>query len=246
MFNFNNIDFSALPIKIVDIKRPLIAPQRISSSSIEGKAEEVFHRKTSQSYNIDVEFYFFSDTGLTLRSDIRDLAGMLDTSAPAKLIFKDEPDKFIYAIVEETDIERKGRYAICNVSFKCLDPHWYALIDDVFTYTTGGAKSFTRKGNAESYPIIEIEGTSGAYTVSANGSSMKYSGSLSAGEKLVVDSALLTAYILQTNGEKRSVLTMLDKLDFPVLNKGKNDFTITASGGATLSKCKLSCNSRWK
>jgi predicted phage tail component-like protein len=250
MFNFNGIDFSNKNIKVVEIQRPLIAPQKISTTSIEGKAEEVFHRRVSASYNIDVEFYLFSATGLTLISDIRDLAGDLDTSGPAVLKFNDEPDKYVKAIVEETEIEKKGRYAIITVSFKVLDPYWYALSDDVFTYTTVGAKSFSRKGNAESFPLIEVEGTSsasGSFTVTANGLSVKYTGALVAGEKLVLDSALLTSYILKTDGvTKVSTLNKLDNLDFPVLRKGQNDFSITVAGGASLTKCKVTCNSRWK
>lgn len=249
MFNFNSIDFSILNTKVVKIGRPLIAPQRISTTTIEGKAEEIFHRRTSSSYNIDVEFYLFSANGLALLSDIRELAGMLDSENPAKLIFNDEPDKFLMALVESTDIERKGRYASCTVSFKVLDPYLYAIVDDIHTYTTTGSKALVRKGNAESYPMVEIEGTSSAggfYTIGANGSQMKYTGALVVGEKLVFDSALLTAYILTVGGVKKSVMNNLLTLDFPVLTKGNNTFTIGMGNGATLTKCKLTCNSRWK
>lgn len=247
MFNFNNIDFSTLKAKVVKIERPLIAPQKISSTNIEGRAAEVFHRKVSSSYNVDVEFYLFSSTGMTLISDIRTLAGMLDTEAPAKLIFNDEPDKYLMAIVEETEIEKKGRYAIIKVSFKILDPYSYAVTDDVYTYTTAGSKSITRKGNAESYPLITIEGlnSAGYIEIGNNGSTMRFSGSLLATQKLVIDSNLLTAYILKTDGTKVSVLNKLDKLDFPILGKGANTFKIAVSG-ATLTSCTMTCNSRWK
>lgn len=248
MFIFNNIDFSNWNIRMVNIDRPIIAPQKISSSSMAGKAEEVFNGKVSSSYNIELEFYLFSDTGLSLISDLRDFAGDLDTDAPAKLIFADEPDKYIMAIVEETDIEKKGRYAIVNVSFKILDPYWYAVTDDVFTYTTTGAKTFTRKGKADSFPIVKIKGTSsaGSFTVATNGNTMKYTGALASTETLVIDSNLLTAYILKADGTKTSVLNKLSTLDFPVLKRGQNTFTISVAGGATLSSCEITCNSRWK
>ena len=113
-----------------------------ATTSIEGKSAEVFHRKNSASYNIEIEFYVFSANGLQSLADIRDIAGMLDTQTPEQLIFKDEPDKYVMAILEETEIERKGRYAICTASFKVLDPYWYAIEDDVFNYTTPGAKLY--------------------------------------------------------------------------------------------------------
>lgn len=245
MFIFNSIDFSNR-VKVSDVRRPLLAPQRIASTGIEGKSSEVFHRKNSESYNIDIEFYVFSSTGLQLLSDLRDIAGDLDTSKPAQLIFNDEPDKYVMAIVEDTNIEKNGRHAIVTVSFKILDPYWYAITDDVFNYTTVGAKAFTRKGNAPSNPLVEIEGNSGSYTIEANGSKMTFSGVLNAGEKLIIDSDLLTAYILKSDSSKVSVLNKLDVLDFPVLQKGDNDFTISVADGASLTNCKVVCNSRWK
>lgn len=251
MFNFNDIDFSGsgLDIRAVKINRPLIAPQKITTTAIEGKDAEVFHRRTSSSYNIDVEFYLFSSTGLQLLSDIRELGGMLDTLEPAKLIFNDESDKYYMAIVEDTEIDRKGRYAIITISFKILDPYVYAITDDTFTYPTTGTKAITRKGNAPSYPLITIKGnstTAGSFTIGANGSSMIYTGALYTGHKLVIDSTLMTAYTEDLAKKKTSVLNKLDVLDFPVLTKGDNNFTISVAGGATLTECVVKCNSRWK
>jgi predicted phage tail component-like protein len=250
MFTFNDIDFSTLNIKVSKIDRPLFAPQRLSTTSIEGKDEEIFHRKVSSSFNVEVEFYLFSNSGLALIADIRELAGMLDTSAPAKLIFHDESDKYVMAIVEETQIEKKNHYAIITVSFKVLDPYWYLLNETDIDYWSTGTKAIAREGNAQSYPVITIQATSsasGGIIVGANGSSMKYTGALLNGEKLIIDSALLTAYILKSDGvTKTSVLNKLDVLDFPVLNKGDNNFTIATSNGATLVKCTVKCNSRWK
>lgn len=248
MFIFNNIDFSNWDMRMVNIDRPIIAPQKISSSVMEGKAEEVFQRKVSSSYNIEVEFYLFSETGLSLISDLRDFAGDLDTDAPAKLIFADEPDKYVMAIVEETEVEKKGRYAIVKVSFKILDPYWYAVTDDVFTYTSTGAKTFTRKGKADSFPVIKIKGTSssGSFTITANGSTMKYTGALTSSQTLVIDSNLLTAYILKSDGTKTSVLNKLSTLDFPVLKRGQNTLTTSIGGDATFTSVEITCNSRWK
>lgn len=250
MFTFNNIDFSTLNIKVSKIDRPLFAPQKLSTTSIEGKDEEIFHKKVSSSFNIEVEFYLFSNSGLDLIADIRELAGMLDSSAPAQLIFHDESDKYVMAVVEETQVEKKNHYAIITVSFKVLDPYWYAVEDDVIDYWSTGTKPITRKGNAQSFPLITIQATSsasGGITVGANGSSMKYTGALLDGEKLVIDSTLLTAYILKADGvTKTSVLNKLNVLDFPVFDKGNNSFVIGTSNGATLIKCTVKCNNRWK
>lgn len=249
MFTFNGIDFSTKNIKVSEIKRPLIAPQKISTTSIEGKAGEIFNRKVSDIFNVDVDFYLFGATPMELIADIRELAGDLDSQVPAKLIFKDEPDKYVMAIVESTEIEKRGRHAIISISFRCSDPYWYAIQDDIFDYETVGAKAVVRKGNAESYPIIEIKGTSstsGKFGIGANGSMLNYTGSLTAGETLVIDSERLTAYTRNANGVVSSALSKLDVLDFPVLTKGDNNFVLSATNGANLTTCKLICNSRWK
>lgn len=253
MFTFNGIDFSKHIRGIVDIQRPLMAPQKIATTSIEGKAEEMFHRKTSATYNVDITFIISANSRIELLSKFRKIAGMLDTEAPAKLIFHDEPDKYVKVIYEDSDIEYRAnkRHADVTISFKVLDPYWYAITDDTETYFSSGVKPVVRQGNAESYPLIKIRSdvaVTGKMSIGANGSLMTYEGSLGANEWLVFDSALLTAYILATDGAtKKSILNRLDVLDFPILAKGDNDFTVTMPASVIGKfRCEIYCNSRWK
>lgn len=245
MFNFNGTNFSDI-IKVTKITRPIIAPQSLSTTSIEGRAGSKFHRKTSSSYTISVSFYLKEKTNL--RSQLRNLAYLLDTDKPAKLVFNDEPDKYIMAILSDnTEFEEVYKNGNGVINFYCPDPFWYAVNDDVFEVTTQDKYTFTRQGTSVSYPIYEIEGSGeGKYSINTNNVTMVATCSLKSGEKMIIDSEKLTAYILQEDGTKKSILMYLDKLDFPVLKPFSNEVTIKGLEGATVSKYKITCKSKWK
>jgi predicted phage tail component-like protein len=252
MFTFNGIDFTNL-VQVQDITRPLLAPQKLTTVSIEGRAGSIFFDKVADSYEIEISFSVKANSVAELRTAVRDLADKLDTDEPQQLIINDEIDKYTYAVLSG-DSEFSTLYTLGQgkIKFYVTDPFWYAVSDDIFTYTDTNSHTFSRQGNAVSYPTIEITGTSttGTYTFTNSGSntntSMKYTGALASGEKLIIDSENLTAYILKTNGTQVSVLNKLDNLDFPVLSKGNNTVRVLTGGGATLTNYKVTCNSRWK
>lgn len=245
MFTFNGINFSTL-VKVQEVKRPLLAPQAITTSSSTGVAGTKFIRKTPQAFNISVTFTIEQSSPSNLRSYIRDIADKLDTDKPAPLVFHDEYDKYIMAILaDESELEQLIKYGVCTVNFYCHDPYWYALEDDIIEFT-GEEHTFTRKGNAQSNPVFEITGTceeGGKITIEAGEQSMTFSGTLAQGETLIIDSELLTAKVIGT--ETRSAINDLNTLEFITLNKGGNTIKISTEN-ATVTKTKITCNSRWK
>ena len=248
MFTYNGIDFSQL-VKVQDVRRPILAPQKLSTVSIEGRHGSYFYRKVSDSVTIEIDIAVVADSPNELRTKIRDLAEKLDAEEPKPLIIHDEPDKYINVIISDnTDLEGLYYFGKATIKFFAPDPFWYAVDDDIFEFTTTGVKNFTRKGNADSYPRIEIKGTSngGSFTVITDNTTMTFTGTLLQGEKLVLDSDLLTAYIVKTDGSTVSAIKDLDNLDFPVFVKGANSINVVPNGGATLESYKVYCNSRWK
>lgn len=247
MINFNGNDLSSL-IRVTDVKRPVLPPSNLTTKSIVGRPGAFLFYKQFGAYTIPVSFMLIEKTQQNLRLKVRELAEKLDTDTTARLIFTDEPDKYINAIVsDESELSEVAAIGSGTIGFFCPDPYWYAVNDDVFEYTSSGAKQFLRKGSAESFPLIEITGTStsGTITLTNESASISYAGSLKAGEKLVLDSDLLTAYIEEADGNKIPVLDKLDNLDFLVLNKGTNNLTISKTN-FTLTKLTVSCRSRWK
>jgi phage-related protein len=184
-----------------------------------------------------------------LRTKVRDLAELLDADEPKPLIINDEPDKFINCIIsDDSSLETIYRLGQTTIKMFAPDPFWYAVDDDIFNYTSTATQAFNRKGNADSYPTIEIKGTSagGAFTLATDNNVLTFTGTLLTGETLVLDSELLTAYILKTDGSKVSAIPNLDSMDFPVLIKGANSIRVSVAGGAVLTSYKITCNSRWK
>lgn len=246
MFTFNGIDFSTL-VDVQEVERPLIAPQTISTSKSAGVAGARISRKVADDYTIKVSFTLKDKNPTGLRNKIRDIADKLDTDEPARLVFHDEPDKYQMAILSDTsDLEQLGKYGVCTISFYCPDPYAYAISDDIIEFTEN-TKEFTRKGTAHSYPTIEITGTNngGSITIQSDHQRMTFNGILNEGEILVIDSELLTAKIVGSNGT-RSAIMNLDNLDFIVLYKGTNVVSVTPQGGATVTNTRITCNSRWK
>ena len=86
----------------------------------------------------------------------------------------------------------------------------------------------------------------GEITVETDFSEMTFDGELNVGETLVLDSELLTAKVVETDGNVRSAIPYLDKLDFPVLQPGTNHISITTKGDASLDNYRVKSNSRWK
>lgn len=249
MFTYNGIDFGGL-VKVQDVRRPILAPQRLTTVSIEGRAGSFYFQKVSDAYEIEIDLTVVADSPTGLRTAVRDIADKLDADEPKPLIILDEPDKYINAVISgDSEFDTIYRIGQGKVKFYAPDPFWYAVNDDIFTYTNQTVNQFNRKGNANSYPIIEITGTSGSggtYTLTTENTVMKYTGALASGEKLVLDSEALTAYVVKTNGTQVSALNKLDNLDFPVFTKGVNMVKVVAGGGATLTNYKVICNSRWK
>lgn len=248
MFTYNGQELSA-GVKVLDIKRPILAPQSLSTLHIEGKHGSFFYKKTSDSLTIEIDLMIKGSTVAELRNNIREFAEFIDADEPKPLVFHDEQDKYINAVISgDSSLENLFRLGSGTITMFAPDPFYYATEDDVFEYVSTGIKNFTRRGNAISYPVIEISGVSGAengFTLITDTSSIAYTGELLQGERLVLDSELLTAYIIKTSGERVSAIPYLDKLDFPVLARGANSINVVPSG-STINSYKVTCNSRWK
>lgn len=248
MINFNGYDLSN-DIRVTDVKRPVLPPSLLTTETIVGRSGSFVYYKQHGAYEIPVSFMIIEKDQHVLRQKVRELASKLDTNEPATLIFDDEPDKYIKAIVSDsTELDEKLAIGSGTINFFCPDPYWYAIHDDVIEKTGSGLHKFIRQGTAESYPFIEIKGqcNNGTILIENESTTMKFTGVLAADETLYLDSDLITAYIEDYGGRRRSVINNLDTLDFPVLKSGPNSLTIEGSQGATVSSVKITCRSRWK
>lgn len=83
-------------------------------------------------------------------------------------------------------------------------------------------------------------------SIQTNDLELRIVGPLAAGETLIIDSGLMTAKVVDAQGETlRNGLPCLESLNFPVLHKGANTITI-ATTGATFTELKIQAESRWR
>lgn len=176
------------------------------------------------------------------------------THGLGELILDDVPDRFFMArLSEAVDCERLLRTAgAFDLKFVCPDPHAYAMIDEMFTFTAAGSHAVNRqKGSAASEPVYALKGVipSGAssyISLVTNGAELRVVGALASGETLVIDSGLVTAKVVNAQGATlRNGLPCLQELNFPVLLKGANTVAISATG-ATFTELKIQAKSRWR
>jgi predicted phage tail component-like protein len=169
-----------------------------------------------------------------------------------RLVFDDVPDRYFTARLNgAVDCERLVLSAgAFDLTFVCPDPFAYALADEAFIIVAEGENTVTRLvGNTYSTPIYFIKGVipQGASYISieTNGEQMRIIGSLALGETLIIDSALVTAKVVDSSGETlRNGLSLLQDLNFPILKKGDNAINISATG-AEFTELKILAMSRW-
>ena len=192
----------------------------------------------------------------SLVSTLDELSTWLDPMQGLKeLVFDDVPDRYFMArLNEKVDCERLIRFAgSFNLKFFCPDPFAYAITDENYLIESEGDHTVTRlTGNVDSNPMYRLKGiiTSGvnnSISVTTNGLEMKIVNAvLSTGEVLVIDSDKMTAYVEDENGiSLRNALPYLEEIDFPKLNVGDNNLSITSSN-AVFTGLEIRARSRWR
>jgi len=172
-----------------------------------------------------------------------------------KLVFDEIPDRYFEArLYSKVDCERILRSAgAFELTFICPDPYAYSTYEETFNVDTAGVTSVYRCfGNAESYPVYRVSGVipsggEAGISIGTNGTILPIIGPLSEGETLVVDTALMVAKVVDSEGETlRNGLPLLKNINFPVLNKAENEITVTVNGEVSFLGLTIEAKSRWR
>lgn len=172
------------------------------------------------------------------------------------LILNKEPGRVYSARLNEGFSFDKAVRNSCtfDLSFLCPDPYAYASTDESYTIAEEGTFSLSRTlGNASSLPVYYLtgvipSGTDTYITITTNDSELRIVGKLSADETLVINSALMTAKVADSDGNTlRNGLPLLSELNFPTLTVGTNTLTVAVSDSSvTFTELKISARSRWR
>ena len=242
-FSFDGVDFSNL-LFVNNVGRDLIINQIVKSTDTNTNGE-LFINKRDGIATVPVDVVVYEDSLTALHRLKRDIASKLIKAEPKALIFSDESDKYLNAILSgNTSLDLIALNGTGTLNFMAFDPYWYAVEDETFNFNGTGNHNFTRsKGNINSLPKIEVTAVgSGTIEIILNGVTINYTGTMVSGDKLVIDSKLKTAYIL--NGEvKTSAINNLDSLDFFEAVTGENSFYVLTSDFTV--DIDVTCRSRW-
>lgn len=166
-----------------------------------------------------------------------------------------EPGRVYYARLQSgVTFERVVRSAATfKLTFFCPDPFGYAAEDEFFTIAEEGTHTVRRiKGNIYSNPVYRLNGSlsSGAgkfISITTNGMELKIANAvLSESETLVVDTAKMTAWVEDADGNTlRNALPYISELNFPTLDAGLNTVEVAAEG-ATFTELEIQAKSRWR
>lgn len=256
-FTFNGVTSKSMKIRARLTSWQASPALRNFYETVPGKAGVADFGCDSAERTVKVECSVFPQKNFPALVAVLDgMAEWLDpTKGQGQLILEDVPDRYFMArLSEAVDCERLLRSAgQFTLSFICPDPYAYALTDETYIFSEAGTHMAVRHtGNTDSYPVYALKGvipsgTSSYISIVTGGSELRVTGPLSAGETLLVDSALVTAKVVDSAGNTlRNGLPLLAELNFPVLSKGHNTVVIFMAGNTTFTELKIQAGSRWR
>jgi predicted phage tail component-like protein len=256
-FTFNGVHSSAMGMRARLTEWQFIPAVSNNTVNIPGKAGIADFGASKSSRRITVSCGVNPTGSMAgLIAALDDLAAWLDpTNGTARLIFDELPDRYFTARLDKAiDCTRLIRGAgSFELDFLCPDPYGYAVTDENFTLTATGSYGIVRsKGNAVSLPEYRLMGevinNSSArwFRITTNNAALTISGRLAVNEILVIDSANMTAKVVDTDGVVvKNGLPYLSSLDLPELNVGSNSVVIEAEG-CTFTSLAIQSKSRWR
>ena len=172
-----------------------------------------------------------------------------------ELKFDTELGRVYYARLQEgVTFEWVVRLAATfDFTFFCSAPFGYAAEDEVFNITAVGSHTVRRRlGNLYSNPVYRLKGilASGAgryINITTNGMELKIAdATLSGNETLVVDTAKMTAWVEDAEGNTlRNALPYISELNFLTLDAGLNTVEMAVSNAA-FTELEIQAKSRWR
>ncbi len=256
-FSFSGIHSSAMGIRARLTDWQFIPAVSNNTVTIPGKSGVADFGASKSSRRISVKCGVNPTGSMTaLISRLDALAAWLDpVTGLQTLVFDDLPDRYFSARLDAAiDCTRLIRGAgSFDLDFFCPDPFGYAVTDENFTITSTDSHTILRtKGNAVSLPeyrlMGEVVNNSSArwFRITTNDVALTISGRLAANEVLVIDSANMTAKVVDTDGVLvKNGLPFLSSLNLPELNMGGNTVSIEARG-CTFASLAIQAKSRWR
>ncbi|MEN2465902.1 distal tail protein Dit, partial [Ornithinibacillus sp. JPR2-1] len=164
---FNGIEKDYL-IPLTGRRRSAWAPVSRVLVTVPGMAGAYLSRTETQIREIVVPVIINAENIEDLQKIKEDMAEWLVHDEPKELIFKDEPDRVYYAVVDgELELDEIFSTGRGEITFICADPYKYGPEK---TYEFQDSGIVENKGTADAEPVIELTATQKAtFAMISNG-----------------------------------------------------------------------------
>ena len=155
-------------IKIRNVKRTVLPSRENFTKNIPSQNGEFYMGYKYAPREITLECTIMAYSREEFIECINELAFILDVNVPSKMIIGDDPDKYVYAILDGTiDVEKIKHSGNINLNFICYDPYIYSVNEDYFEDAPmqNNAKSISidNSGSTSAYPILDVGFTKEAH-----------------------------------------------------------------------------------
>ena len=152
---FNGIEKDYL-ITLHGRRRSAWAPVSRNLITVPGMAGAYLSRTDIQARVITVPVLVKAENISDLQKIKEDMAEWLIHDEPKELIFKDEPDRVYYALVDgELELDEIFSTGQGEITFICPDPYKYG--DEVIVEFPSNVVTVTNEGTTEADPVFELE-----------------------------------------------------------------------------------------
>ena len=156
---FDEVELTQL-FKVVNIRRSIMPERENFSTNIPSMHGEIYTGYQYKPRKVEVDILIIADALNTLQDFKKGLAFMLDLDAPAKLLISDEPNKFLYAVIDgNTDIDEILKEGRGTLTFIAHDPFYYSTVEKEFLADTNSKMVIDNEGTLETAPRFEMEFT---------------------------------------------------------------------------------------
>lgn len=245
--SLNGVALSTIPeVELLRVRRPLLTP-RHRAVEVPGRAGSIIFPDEPGDRILTLDFQISASSFAARRSAVEAFAGWLYVGDVSRLIIDDQTDRFEDAILDAS--VDPGEWLMStgpfSVPFRC-GPYALALAAStqaLSATTNPDSDSFTVPDSVEARPVIELTPAGGnvtGFTLTVNGFSLSWTGTLASGSTLTISSLSETITtgvstdVNLTGAYNPANVVMSDASGFfPLLTPGSNSWSLSWTGTAT-------------
>ena len=151
---YNNIRLNDY-CNIIDVSKTILPNRKNNSKNIASMNGSYYTGFEYGERIISVKIYIPSEDNIDYNNKIRELSNILNVDKPKKMIINDDPDKYVYAVINgDTELSKKAMVGSATLEFICHDPIIYSDKWVTFSPNERGIVTLKNDSTYKTYPNI--------------------------------------------------------------------------------------------